>query len=78
MTPSGTTARRVLSRYTPLLDLRFPALQTRLERPGASPYQACVLTFAPLRLCVRFFLSGSFRPVRRLAQPEQHLTGFRH
>jgi hypothetical protein len=56
MTPSGTTARRVLSRYTPLLDLRFPALQTRLERPGASPYQACVLTFAVPSLKIIQFL----------------------
>ncbi len=32
-------ARRVFSRYTPLVALPFPALQTRLERPGASPHQ---------------------------------------
>jgi hypothetical protein len=29
MTPSGTTARGVSSRYIPPIDLRFPALQTR-------------------------------------------------
>jgi len=37
------------------------------------------LPFAPLRLLREIFvLVRSFCPVRRLAQPEQHLPGFRH
>jgi hypothetical protein len=48
MTPSGTTARRVSRRYTPPIDLRFPAVQTRwvVREPRPTKF---VLTFAPLR-----------------------------